>query len=37
MLTKALMQKAIQGETDPKKLEFYVTVGSVPNLVIFDF
>lgn len=26
MLTRALMQKAIQGETDPQKLEFYVTV-----------
>ncbi|WP_374461165.1 glycoside hydrolase family 19 protein [Chryseobacterium taeanense] len=26
VLTKALMQKASQGETDPKKLEFYVTV-----------
>lgn len=26
MLTRALMQKAMQGETDPGKLEFYVTV-----------
>ncbi|MBO6185921.1 MAG: hypothetical protein J6O88_14770 [Chryseobacterium sp.] len=26
MLTRALMQKAMQGETDPKQLEFYVTV-----------
>ncbi|WP_435524281.1 hypothetical protein [Chryseobacterium indoltheticum] len=26
MLTKALMQKAMQGEADPKQLEFYVTV-----------
>ncbi|MGO4710098.1 hypothetical protein AB4Y90_13465 [Chryseobacterium sp. 2TAF14] len=26
MLTRALMQKAMQGETDPKHLEFYVTV-----------
>ncbi|MDH6252771.1 putative chitinase [Chryseobacterium sp. H1D6B] len=26
MLTKALMQKAMKGETDPKQLEFYVTV-----------
>ncbi len=26
MLTRALMQKAMQGETDPQKLEFYVTV-----------
>ncbi|WP_411811289.1 M23 family metallopeptidase [Chryseobacterium scophthalmum] len=26
MLTKALMKKAMQGETDPKQLEFYVTV-----------
>ncbi|WP_048509607.1 CHAP domain-containing protein [Chryseobacterium sp. FH2] len=26
MLTKALMQKAVQGEADPKELEFYVTV-----------
>ncbi|MFC7346262.1 glycoside hydrolase family protein [Chryseobacterium zhengzhouense] len=25
-LTRALMQKAMQGETDPEKLEFYVTV-----------
>jgi hypothetical protein len=31
MLTKALMQKAIQGETDPKKLEFYVTVEYYKN------
>ncbi|MCY0970395.1 hypothetical protein [Chryseobacterium wangxinyae] len=26
MLTKALMKKAMEGETDPKQLEFYVTV-----------
>lgn len=26
MLTKALMRKAMQGETDPKQLEFYVTI-----------
>lgn len=26
MLTKALMRKAMQGETDPQQLEFYVTV-----------
>lgn len=26
ILTRALMQKAMQGETDPKQLEFYVTV-----------
>ncbi len=26
VLTKALMQKALQGERDPKELEFYVTV-----------
>jgi len=26
MLTRALMQKAMQGEIDPQKLEFYVTV-----------
>lgn len=26
MLTRALMQKAMRGETDPAKLEFYVTV-----------
>ena len=26
LLTRALMQKAMQGETDPKQLEFYVTV-----------
>lgn len=26
VLTNALMQKAMQGETDPKQLEFYVTV-----------
>ncbi|WP_228462891.1 glycosyl hydrolase 108 family protein [Chryseobacterium caseinilyticum] len=26
MLTRALMQKAMQGETDPRQLEFYVTV-----------
>lgn len=26
VLTKALMKKAMQGETDPKQLEFYVTV-----------
>ncbi|WP_404987214.1 D-Ala-D-Ala carboxypeptidase family metallohydrolase [Chryseobacterium sp. M5] len=26
MLSKALMKKAMQGETDPKQLEFYVTV-----------
>ena len=31
ILTKALMQKAIQGETDPKKLEFYVTVEYYRN------
>ncbi|WP_336689651.1 MULTISPECIES: peptidoglycan-binding domain-containing protein [unclassified Chryseobacterium] len=31
MLTKALMQKALQGETDPKKLEFYVTVEYYKN------
>ena len=30
-LTKALMQKAAQGETDPKKLEFYVTVEYYKN------
>lgn len=26
LLTKALMKKAMEGETDPKQLEFYVTV-----------
>ncbi len=26
MLTKALMRKAMQGETDPQQIEFYVTV-----------
>ncbi|OCA70001.1 peptidoglycan DD-metalloendopeptidase family protein [Chryseobacterium arthrosphaerae] len=26
MLTKALMRKAMQGETDPQQMEFYVTV-----------
>ncbi len=31
MLTKALMQKAMQGETDPKQLEFYVTVEYYKN------
>ncbi len=31
MLTRALMQKAMQGETDPKKLEFYVTVEYFEN------
>ena len=31
LLTKALMQKAIQGEIDPKKLEFYVTVEYYKN------
>ena len=30
-LTKALMQKTAQGETDPKKLEFYVTVEYYKN------
>ena len=31
MLTKALMQKAIQGETDVNQLEFYVTVEYYKN------
>lgn len=31
MLTRALMQKAMQGETDPKELEFYVTVEYFQN------
>jgi len=31
MLTRALMQKAMQGETDPKQLEFYVTVEYFQN------
>lgn len=31
MLTRALMQKAMQGETDPKQLEFYVTVEYFSN------
>ncbi len=31
LLTKALMQKAIKGEIDPKKLEFYVTVEYYKN------
>jgi len=31
MLTRALMQKAMQGETDPQKLEFYVTVEYFSN------
>ena len=31
ILTKALMQKASQGETDPKELEFYVTVEYYKN------
>ncbi len=31
VLTKALMQKAAQGETDPQKLEFYVTVEYYRN------
>jgi predicted chitinase len=31
MLTKALMQKAMQGETDVKQLEFYVTVEYYKN------
>ncbi|KQT25983.1 hypothetical protein ASG22_04625 [Chryseobacterium sp. Leaf405] len=31
MLTKALMQKASQGERDPKELEFYVTVEYYQN------
>lgn len=31
MLTRALMQKALQGETDPKQLEFYVTVEYFSN------
>ncbi len=30
-LTKALMQKSMQGETDPKQLEFYVTVEYYVN------
>ena len=30
-LTKALMQKAMQGEADVKKLEFYVTVEYYKN------
>ncbi|MDR6923075.1 MULTISPECIES: N-acetylmuramoyl-L-alanine amidase [Chryseobacterium] len=48
MLTKALMKKAMEGETDPKELEFYVTVEyyshkkhatenkSVKNPIILD-
>lgn len=31
VLTKALMQKATQGETNPQKLEFYVTVEYYSN------
>jgi len=31
MLTRALMQKAMQGETDSQKLEFYVTVEYFSN------
>lgn len=31
MLTKALMQKALKGETDAKQLEFYVTVEYYKN------
>ncbi|WP_157450570.1 peptidoglycan DD-metalloendopeptidase family protein, partial [Chryseobacterium sp. CCH4-E10] len=31
LLSKALMQKAIQGETDPKQVEFYVTVEYYKN------
>ncbi|MFL9833581.1 glycoside hydrolase family 19 protein [Chryseobacterium terrae] len=31
MLTRALMQKAMQGEADPQKLEFYVTVEYFSN------
>ncbi|WP_051349450.1 DUF5675 family protein [Chryseobacterium gregarium] len=31
VLTKALMQKALQGERDPKELEFYVTVEYYKN------
>lgn len=31
VLTKALMQKAMEGERDPKKLEFYVTVEYYKN------
>lgn len=31
VLTKALMQKAAQGERDPKELEFYVTVEYYKN------
>ncbi|AYN01626.1 peptidoglycan-binding domain-containing protein [Chryseobacterium sp. 3008163] len=31
LLTRALMQKAMQGETDPQKLEFYVTVEYFSN------
>ncbi|MEY8761663.1 glycoside hydrolase family 19 protein [Chryseobacterium tongliaoense] len=31
VLTKALMQKAMSGETDPKELEFYVTVEYFKN------
>ncbi|WP_379968306.1 glycoside hydrolase family 19 protein [Epilithonimonas sp. UC225_85] len=31
VLTKALMQKAMQGEFDPKQLEFYVTVEYYKN------
>lgn len=31
LLTKALMQKAMQGETDSKELEFYVTVEYYKN------
>jgi GH24 family phage-related lysozyme (muramidase) len=31
LLSKALMQKAMQGEADPKQLEFYVTVEYYKN------
>ncbi|WP_185113507.1 hypothetical protein, partial [Chryseobacterium sp. CCH4-E10] len=31
LLAKALMQKAMQGEADPKQLEFYVTVEYYKN------
>ncbi|WP_294249315.1 hypothetical protein, partial [uncultured Chryseobacterium sp.] len=31
ILTKALMQKALKGETDPRQLEFYVTVEYYQN------
>jgi predicted chitinase len=31
LLSKALMQKAMQGETDPKQVEFYVTVEYYKN------